>query len=496
MREPSIHLIDARVPKTGPVDRDNSSNIRSKDRMKRSKSKASSKKQGVGLGETEDLTDDQAAPADDGFKHVPLPEATIETNLGGRFLIETLDGQQREVRIARSSGADGHWEAFDLLGALRVVSTNEVISLVTARPDDSLAEQAGSANQSDNNPLVDSAVAATDPCHEPNPTDPEKVRAEPLAEPGTSEDAAAAPPEEAASNAKNRKKGHDDPFSWRKGVPKKLHDLGDKCIVADGRTAAAEKSFVEAYYDEGDLLSLFKKALQNAGIKRGFVKLCNDRMGIDPTRRKRAMRAYNYLSARGGRAACKNYETLTGLLREIADSANDDDEAGPGEPATAARKGKGGRRKPNGTVDDDAEGAGGYIPAADSGGKGAVVEDSGETPAEDSGGKGAAIDTTDESAGRETPAEGANAKGAAVVDSGETPAEDAGGEGAAIEDSGGETAAVDTTDEDVAVDVDADVQRPVNDSERELCRTYINGIGNLARAEFVFMQVKVDDSQA
>ena len=61
-----------------------------------------------------------------------------------------------------------------------------------------------------------------------------------------------------------------------------LHDLGDKCIQADRSTAAAEKSVIEAYYDEGEYLTQFKHNLKEAGVKRQFENLC-EAMGINRT---------------------------------------------------------------------------------------------------------------------------------------------------------------------------------------------------------------------
>ena len=87
--------------------------------MKTSKSNAISEEQLVGSDKAEDPTQasakDQAGemgstPADDGPKHVPLPEATIEASLGGRFLFETPDGQWEGRITGRRSQLEGHWE--------------------------------------------------------------------------------------------------------------------------------------------------------------------------------------------------------------------------------------------------------------------------------------------------------------------------------------------------------------------------------------------------
>ena len=101
--------------------------------MKKRKSRAIVEKQAVGLDEAEKPATDQAGetaltPADDGPKHEPLPEATIEANLGRRFLMVASDGKQWEGKITgRSSREKGHWEACDQFESLRIVSTNEII---------------------------------------------------------------------------------------------------------------------------------------------------------------------------------------------------------------------------------------------------------------------------------------------------------------------------------------------------------------------------------
>jgi len=167
-------------------------------------------------------------------------------------------------------------------------------------------------------------------------------------------------------------KGQHDPSCWRDGLPDELHSIGQQCIEADEHTAQAERSVIEAYYDEGEKLTSFKRSLKDAGVKRQFVALC-DSMGIEPTRRKRAMRIYDYLTQQDGRDGCVKYGTLTELLGEITASRSEkktDDEAtdqtgsAPGETsehhAIAARLLAGGDGESGGSGGDgdDAEGEG------------------------------------------------------------------------------------------------------------------------------------------
>ena len=421
--------------------------------MSKRKSKASSEKQVVGLVETDNLTkesaNDQAVPADDGPKHEPLPEETIEANLGGRFIVATPEGQQMEVRITgRSARAEGHWEALDQLESLRVISTKETIGLVAARPDDALAEQAGAANMGDINSAVDSDVAAMTDISPP------------------SGQVAVVAPERAGQECSQIGNIDDNlpDESWE--IP----------ALASFIACRLRRTGEDAWWIGRALALANRKQINN----RSWLKWLKE-IGLSKSS------AYRYIDlstsytlddikTQPGVGVCK----LLDALRSQDDVDNTDDEdLGDDHPAvdTAEEDAVEAAEDPDGDADDDSddhvhsettdEDLGDDDPAVD-------------TPAEDSGGKGAAVEDA-----VEAPAEDSGAERAAVEDSGENPAENSGGEDA------DDTA---NAAKNADVDVDSDVQRPITDSERELCRTYITDIGDLARAEFVLMQLKADAS--